>query len=158
MGIREWLFGDRDTTEVAHAEPIAASQPRKKTAQRRYRVVDVEGSWDRKVVGNDHFPGVVDSIPLGPVKVTLALKPNEANPHAVAAFVGGQQVGWLSTDWSPKDEWVQWMRHLDAANIRPRFNGECRLTEVTKTRQINFDVPGRADESLSVIADRLIGG
>ncbi|KUI26559.1 hypothetical protein AU196_02810 [Mycobacterium sp. IS-1742] len=90
------------------------------------------------------------------MKVTLRLKPNDANPHAVAAFVGNRQVGWLGTEWTATDPWVEWMTRLDAARIRPRFAGVCRLHDILKYRLINFDVPGRNDEDLSAIADRLI--
>jgi hypothetical protein len=40
-----------------------------------------------------------------------------------------RQVGWLATEWTPKDPWVAWMTRLDAAHVRPRFEGLHRLTD-----------------------------
>jgi hypothetical protein len=161
MGIRDWLFGElKPRRHATAAAPVnqprtwpPASQTPKPVA--RYKVVDLRGTWDRAVAGTGWFEETVAGLPLGPLKVTLRLKPNEDNPYAVAAYVGNRQVGWLATDWSATDPYVAWVTRLDAAHIRPRFQGECRLTvEVTKTKMINFDMP--EPKELTAIADRLL--
>lgn len=99
----------------------------------------------------------MESLPLGPLKVSLRHKPNPDNPHAIAAFVGNRQVGWLSTDWSADDPHVAWVKRLASRGIRPRFTGECKLSEVRGDRKVVFFMPGRNDEPLDEIASRLIG-
>jgi hypothetical protein len=79
-----------------------------------------------------HFEEAVEALPLGPLKVTLRHKPNPDNPHAIAAFVGRQQVGWLATDWSADDPHVVWVNQLAAGGIRALFAGECKLSEVRR--------------------------
>lgn len=155
MGIREWLFGE-GRREVSEEPRRRVEASRTKEPKPRYKVVDVPGTWTRRA---DHslFDYAVESLPLGPLKVTLHLEPNDANPFAVAAYVGSHQVGWLGTDWSADDPYVAWMTRLDAARIRPRLDGVCRLHDVDKTtRIINFDVPSGRNEDLDAIADRLI--
>jgi hypothetical protein len=124
----------------------------------RYRVVDVPGTWERAVVGDGHFEKTLEELPFGPLEVTMRLEPNEANPYGISAYVGNRQVGWLATEWAPSDPWVAWITRLDAAHIRPRFQGLHRLTDNLGEHIINIHVPGWNDEDLSAIADRLIGG
>lgn len=119
------------------------------------RIVDVAGSWINAVSGTYHFDEVVQSLPLGPVFVTLRFEPNEANKYGIAAYVRGRQVGYLATEWSARDRWVVWIRKLDAAKVLPRFRGVVR-TQPSGDRIINFEVPGRDDESLTAIAKRIL--
>ena len=122
-----------------------------------YRVVDVSGTFTRAVSGTNHFDETVEAMSLGDVQVELRLEPNDANPHGISAYVDGRQVGWLATEWTARDPWVRWMRRLDSAGIRPRFQGVHRLTtNGLGHHMINFDVPGKNDEKLVVIANRLI--
>ena len=158
MGIRDWLFGERVGAVEKKPRSRSREQPSAAATQpkRQYKAVDVAGTWDRAVVGDHHFPGVVDSLPFGPLKVTLRLKPNEANPFAIAAYVGNRQVGWLATDWRADDPYVAWVTRLDSAGIRPRLSGLHKLTEVRREHIINFDVPSDRDEDLQALADTLI--
>ena len=89
----------------------------------------------------------------------MRLDPNHANRYGISTYIGDVQVGYLGTDWSATDPWVVWMMRLDAAGIWPRFDGVHRLTtDGLKEHIVNFSVPGRNDDDLSVIADLLISG
>ncbi|MGA9357186.1 MAG: hypothetical protein WBW75_03995 [Mycobacterium sp.] len=126
---------------------------------RQYKIIDVAGTKTRDVASSWHFEDTLRSMPFGPVLVTLRFEPNEANPYGISAYVNGQQVGWLGTDWTADDPQVKWMMRLDAAGILPRFQGLHRLTGNTREHIINFDFPGRGryDEPLDDIAGRIIG-
>ncbi|WP_067683293.1 hypothetical protein [Nocardia miyunensis] len=113
------------------------------------------GWRERAISGTDHFEANLAGLPLGPVKVTLKLKPNNANPHAVAAYVGNKQLGWLATDWSASDPHVRWIKRLETSGIRPRFPGICRNRgTVPSDRIVNFVMP--SDDRLTAIAKELI--
>ena len=160
MGIREGLFGER-TEPTPIPKPKAARQagpPKQSQPAVRHREVDVGGTWVR-CASHDEFDEVLPSLPLGPVKLTMRLDPNHANPYGISTYIGDVQVGYLGTDWSATDPWVVWMMRLDAAGIWPRFDGVHRLTtDGLKEHIVNFSVPGRNDDDLSVIADLLISG
>jgi hypothetical protein len=168
MGIRDWFRRSQreaqsaSTSRIPTATPAPAfprpsrqPAPKKRPAARSFKIVDIPGNWDRNVVGTHHFEETVEALPLGPLKVTLRHKPNPDNPHAIAAFVGRQQVGWLSTDWSANDPHVVWVKRLEAIGVRPRFYGECKLSEVRRDRKVVFLMPGRDDEPLDEIVRRL---
>lgn len=163
MGINDWLrhnFGVRPPqreTSVGVSTTGPAPSPAPQPPKPKFKYVDLGGGWDRNVVGTHHFESVVESLPLGPLKVTLRHKPNPDNPHAIATFVGRQQVGWLSTDWSATDPEVAWVKQLESIGVRPRFVGECKLSEVRGVRKVVFLMPGRDDEPLDAIARRLAG-
>jgi hypothetical protein len=53
----------------------------------RYKVVDVPGTWQRAVAGDWHFEKTLKKLPLGPLKVTMRLESNEANPYGISAYV-----------------------------------------------------------------------
>jgi hypothetical protein len=158
MGIRDWLAR-------GSAEPAAKQQPARKAAvpkQRppaapRHRVVDVAGTWER-LASHYNFDAVLRSLSLGPVKVTMRLEPNDANPYGISAYIGDSQVGYLNTkNWAATDPWVAWMLRLDAAGIWPRFEGIHRLTtDERKENIVNIRVPAKRE--LSAIADQLIAG
>ncbi|WP_127962244.1 hypothetical protein [Gordonia alkanivorans] len=162
MGILKRLFQANPPSKQSSQKnpPPAIKKPTRRPSQsapqkkRRAKPVDVPGTRDRAVAGTDHFQATVDALPLGKLKVSLRMKPNKDNPHAVAAFVGAKQVGWLSTAWEASDPHVRWMKRLEEAGIRPRFEGQCKLTEVTKARSIVFNMP--EDRELSAIADGVI--
>jgi hypothetical protein len=133
-----------------------------------YRLAPVSGKWTRTIVGSSAYADALDALPLGPVQVTLRLEQRGADTHAVAAYVGDQQVGWLATQRSFiesrlasgflwRDSSVTWMTQLDAAGIRPTLQGLLRVAgDGAGRRFINIEFPGRHDPSLSVIAKRLI--
>jgi hypothetical protein len=102
------------------------------------RVVKVPGTRERAVAGDGNFPAAMEALPVGPLEVML---PNEVNPHAVAAYVDGEQVGWLQTAWSAKDRYTEWVRKLEAAGITPCFAGELCDRGEPLGRIINFLVP-----------------
>jgi hypothetical protein len=140
----------------ATAGPISDAPP-PPIPGRQYRIIDVPGTRTRAVAASWHFEDTLKSMPLGPVLVTLRLEPNEANPYGISAYVNGQQLGWLSTDWTADDPHVKWMRRLDAAGIVPRFQGLHRLTLNDRRHIINFDMPGPQEDPLDDIATRIIG-
>jgi hypothetical protein len=144
--------------EKVHAEagPIADAPP-PPTPGREYRIVDVPGSWTRAVAGDHYFADYIETMPLGPVLVTLQLEPNAANEYGISAYVNGRKVGFLSTEWTASDPQVMFMRRLDDAGILPRFKGIHRLTGNTRRHIINFDVAGRDDGQLDDVANRIIG-
>ncbi len=142
--------------------PKAPREPRED-----YRVVDVPGTWTRTIAGTSAFETAVESLPLGPVEVTLRLQPRDSDPHGIAAYIEEQQVGWLATQRSAlelrlasgflwRDPSVTWMTRLDEAGIRPRFQGLLRVAGDPGRRVINIDVPGRHDPRLSTLAKKLI--
>lgn len=88
---------------------------------RQYKIIDVQGTKTREVSSGWHFEDTLKSMPFGPGLMTLRLEPNEANPYGISAYVNGQQVGWLGTDWTANDPQVKFMKRLDAAGILPRF-------------------------------------
>lgn len=98
------------------------------------------------------------SLPVGPVKVTLRLEPNSANPYGISAYVGTSQVGYLNTaKWAASDPWVVWMRRLDAAGVWPRFDGVHTLTpNAREEHMVHIRVP--VQRELSSIADQLTAG
>lgn len=107
------------------------------------------------MTGTHHFEANLAAIPLGSVKITLKLKPNDANPHAVAAYRGNKQLGWLATDWSASDPHVQWIKYLEANGVHPRFPGICRIRGADPSdRIVNFTMP--TDDRLPEIAAELI--
>ncbi len=132
-----------------------------------YRIVDVAGTWTRSIAGTSSFAEAVAALPLGPVEVTLRLQPKDSDPHGLAAYVDEQQVGWLATQRSGiesrlasgflwRDPSVTWMTRLDAAGIRPRFQGLLRIAGDPGRRIINIDVPGRHEPRLSTLAKKII--
>ena len=132
-----------------------------------YRVADVAGTWTRTIVGSTPYEQAVNNLPLGPVSVTLHLEQRGSDSHAVAAYVGEDQVGWLATQRSFiesrlasgflwRDPTVTWMTKLDAAGIRPRVQGSLRVAGDSGKRLIKIDFPGRNDPNLSAIAAELI--
>ena len=146
---------------------LSTSEPSPRRDRDSFRVVDVPGSRTRTVAGTSSFQDTVDALPLGPVEVTLRLEPRGSDSHGVAAYILGQQVGWLATQrtgsmriragsflWS--DPWVTWMAQLDGAGIEPRFQGLLRIAGEPGRRIINVDVPGRTEPRLSTIARKLI--
>ena len=125
------------------------------------------GSRTRTVAGTSSFEDTVNTLPLGPVEVTLRLETNDANTPALAAYILDQQVGWLATQRSVmesrlatgflwRDPWVTWMMTLDVAEIQPRFHGLLRIAGDPGRRVINIDVPGRNEPRLSTIAKQVI--
>jgi hypothetical protein len=147
----------RGQIQDAHAAagPISDVPP-PPIRDRQYKVIDVPGTWTRAVSRGD-FEDALESMPLGPVLVTLRLDPNEADPYGICAYVNGRQVGWLATGWTADDPHVKWMTQLDAAGILPRFQGLHRLTMNTGSHIINFDIPGPQEDPLNDIARRIIG-
>jgi len=123
---------------------------------RSYRTVDVAGTWTRAVAGSWHFEDTVKALPLGPCFVTLRLEPNDANPYGISAYVAGQQVGWLSTEWVASDKWVRFVTRLDEVGILPRLQAQHRLTDNDDHHIINFDCPGRDEGRLGDISRRII--
>ena len=133
-----------------------------------YRMLPVSGTWTRTIVGSSAYADTLDQLPLGPVQVNLRLQQRGADSHAVAAYVGEQQVGWLATQRSLiesrlasgflwRDSTVTWMTQLDDAGIRPTLQGVLRVArDESGKRLINIEFPGRRDPNLSVIAKRLI--
>jgi len=119
-----------------------------------YRIIDLPGGWGRTVVGSE-FDETVEALPLGAVLVTLRLEPNEANRYGISAYIHGRQVGYLSTQWNARDPWVKFITKLDKASILPRFIGVHGVSN-SGHRDISFDVPGRDDDPLPTIANRLI--
>jgi len=153
MAIWDWLLGRPESSSRVDRDD--------------YRVVDVPGTWTRTVAGSSSFEQTVDALPLGPVQVTFRLQPRGADTHGLAAYVGEHQVGWLATQRSViesrlasgflwRDPWVTWMTQLDAAGIRPRFQGLVRIAGDPGRRLINIDVPGRNETRLSTIAKQII--
>ena len=135
--------------------------------QHDYRMADIAGTWTRTVSGSASYGDAVNALPLGPVQVILRLQRRGEDANAVAAYVSGQQVGWLATQRSPiesrlasgflwRDASVTWMTQLDAAGIRPRLQGLLRIAGDPGRRLINIDFPGRNEPRLSAIARQLI--
>lgn len=129
----------------------------KSKGTRKYRVVDLPGTWTRAVVEDFQFSQAFDALSVGPVRVTLHLQPNEADPLAIAAYAGPHQIGWLEPGSNAVDRHaeIDWMISLDQAGIRPRFRGYCRAGGDSARRVIMFDMPG-SDDDLTAIAARLV--
>lgn len=146
---------------------LSRSEPSPRRDRDSFRVVDVPGSWTRTVAGTSSFQDTVDALPLGPVEVTLSLEPRDSGATGVAAYINGQQVGWLATQrtgsmrsgagsflWS--DPWLAAMAQLDAAGILPRFQGLLRIAGEPGRRIINIDVPGRNEPRLTTLVKKII--
>jgi hypothetical protein len=153
VAIWDWLLGRSESSARGNRDD--------------YREVDVPGTWTRTVAGSSSYEDTVNALPLGPVQVTLRLQQRGADTHALAAYVLEQQVGWLATQRSViesrlasgflwRDPTVNWMIQLDAAGIRPRFQGLLRIAGDPGRRLINIDFPGRNEPRLSAIAKQLI--
>jgi hypothetical protein len=120
-----------------------------------FRIVDVAGSRDRNVAGTGHFEETVSSLPIGqPLSATLAHVPNETNPHAVAVFVDGRQVGWIGTTWSADAPELLFVKYLEAARITPRLTGRCELRTSQNLRYVLFYMPH--DDELEAVTDELL--
>jgi hypothetical protein len=153
VAIWDWFLGRSESSALGNRDD--------------YREVDVPGTWTRTVAGSSSYEDTVNALPLGPVQVTLRLQQRGADTHALAAYVLEQQVGWLATQRSViesrlasgflwRDPTVTWMIQLDAAGIRPRFQGLLRIAGDPGRRLINIDFPGRNEPRLSAIAKQLI--
>lgn len=179
MGLFDRIFGTPDSRRSLKPGPTHGNvAPRPANASRpRARTLDVDApapvslnaslsgldgtlspgpGWrERAIAGTDHFAANLARLPLGPVKVTLKLKPNDTNPHAVAAYVGNKQLGWLATDWSASDPHVRWIKRLENSGICPRFPGICRNRgHAPPDRIVNFVMP--SDDRLTAIATELV--
>lgn len=141
LGLNVNLIGEiSDAHEAAGPLPDAPPPP---YAGRQHRVVDVYGGWMKIVVGDEHFEDTVNSLPFGPMFVTVRLEPNEEYPFSMAAYVDGKQVGYLSpTEWPPTadEPWVGFVRRLDDAGILPRFKA-MREIENSGRSIIRMEVP-----------------
>ena len=122
-----------------------------------YRIVDIPGTWPRKIAEGSEYPFLdwVNALPEGPTKLTLRLVPNEFNKYGINAYVRGGQVGWLNTEWKASDPWVTFVARLEAVGILPRFGAAVRNTG--DSRFIELYAPPKKYESLPLIADELTG-
>jgi hypothetical protein len=131
------------------------AQPPKPTE--KLKAINVPGHWERNLDGEHHYPTTVEALRPGPLKVSLRFKPSsKTEPYAIAAFVGGRQVGWLVRQPSRSDPYVEFLKRLNARNLMPQISGECRLSELSEWGRKHVILFMPSDDKLTEIADRLV--